>query len=113
MEILRNMIFFVFFKHLTECNTQKYIYHFLLLMFSSKKKQGLRGIFLKGGKSLRKKKPKKVFLCFFLIFYYYMYILFFFSFFRRGLVNLNGLTRSSQPRNRLKERKQNKTDQKG
>ena len=77
MEILRNMIFLVFFRHLAECNTQKFIYYFLLLMLSSKKKQGLRGIFLKGGKSLRKKKLKKVF---FLLLYIYIYIFFFFFF---------------------------------
>jgi len=85
MEILRNMIFFVFFKHLTECNTQKYIYHFLLLMFSSIKKTRFKRNFSKRGEITKKKETKKSFSLFFLIFYYYMYILFpFFSLFLGG-----------------------------
>jgi len=73
MEILRNMIFFVFLRYLVVCNIQKIILLFFLFLFllkglrkiNEKKKETKRG---------RKQKSKRAFLFFYYI-YIYIYIL--------------------------------------
>ena len=88
MEILRNMIFFVFLRYLVVCNIQKIILLFFLFLFLLK---GLRKINEKKKKQREEGNRKARGLFCFSIIYIYIYIyiyIFIFLFFLRELGQL-------------------------